>query len=151
MHTAKDVVAWLQSLPKIKDVRPCRVTIGKKTFEGAYYVSIHEWQAGMDGVSRGEHKAGDEYTRRSIHLLGAVPKHPHTCFPFEGKDWYVSCYMDPKTAKTLTPEQKAMNPFGVTFQISPWEIEGQPESTIDQYERSPYHRKPMTVEWLDTE
>ena len=141
------VCEWIRSLPNTSNVRPCRVTIKGQTWEGAYYEEEREWQQGMDGVQRGEHKAGDKYVIRRIYLLGDRPvfNRERVCFPsYEGLDWYVSGY-----CVTFKPEQKKYHPFGKSFQILPWEIEGKPDCKIGSHELHPYLRVPMTVEFIE--
>ena len=141
-----EVANWLRSLPNIVNIRACRVTIGKQTWEGAYYHRVRTWEQGMDGVTRGEHQAGEVFEDRNLYLLGKVPKvkRSKSCFPWEGKDWYVAAFYE-------GAEKTSMQPFGRNCILAPWEIEKQPESTIDQYEGKPYDRLPMTVEFLEGE
>lgn len=146
MTTETTVTAWLRSFPQTRNVRPCRVTLNNQTWDGAYYEEEREWQQGMDGVQRGEHKAGDKYIIRRIYLLGDRPvfNREHVCFPYEGLDWYVSGY-----CVTFQPHQAHYHPFGKSFTISPWEIEGQPECKIDSHELHPYLRVPMSFEFTE--
>lgn len=148
-HTARDVADWLRDLPNIRDVRPCRVTIGKSTWEGASYSQVFQWQQGMDGVQQGEHKAGEEYYVRHIYLLGKAPNTGRAgqCFPYEGKDWFVAGYYDGPNPEAIAPVESQIkhHPFGKMFMLSPWDAPGK----IDEYERSPYRRTNMTVTFED--
>jgi hypothetical protein len=145
MSRALDVADWLRGRERVRDVRACRVTIGKKSWEGAYYVRICHWHTGQDAVARGEHKDGEEYLELAFYVSGIVPDHKHTCYPYEGKDWYIGSYSEPKIP--IKPEHEEYHPFGHSFQIFPWNV---PDGTkIDTYERHRYKRIPMTVEWLE--
>ena len=129
------VVEWLSSLAGIRNVRPVSVTIGKQKYEGAYYEPERHYPG---GVHRG----------RNIYLLGRVPKgyqkNSRECYVIEGEEheWYVSIYAD---ARCLHEPFKQFHPFGLSFQIAPWDVPGK----IDDYERYPYRRVPATLTFLD--
>lgn len=91
---------------------------------------------------------GARYTQREaerIYLLGECPKEKFrrpnkTCFQYNGAEWYIAAYA-PK--ENITPANKEFHPFGPTFLLMQWNIEG---SKIDSYEKYPYDRLTMTVE-----
>jgi hypothetical protein len=140
---ANKVATWLRSLPNITDVKPCRVKIGRKEWEGAEYVHVHQWQAWHRAVQLGEHQAGEEYTERIVYLVGDLPpaykRANRVCFPYGDYDWYVTGYYK-------EPRPTQYHPFGKSFMLCPWYIENQPDNRIDDYE--PYRRVPMTMEYL---
>ena len=123
------VANWLKSKHRTQSVRPCVVTIGGDTYEGAMYECVGEFIPNMDAIVRGERKVGDVYIQRSIHLVGDVPtvvrERRRTCFTFRGQDWFLASHGD-----------GLLGPF---IMISPWTC----TSKIDD-ERA-YRRVPMTV------
>lgn len=131
---------YLVSLPHVKNVSACRVTIGKQAWEGARYTQVHKYTSDMQGVQDGRFKAGDEYERVAIYLIGKRPDLKRHCFPFDGHDWYIACHTDP--SKPIAPEHQQYHPFGHSFVLMPWDL----PNSIDQYEPKPYHRIPMTVD-----
>lgn len=132
------------------NIRTVHVVIGQETWPGVWYEEELQYQPGMDCVTRGQKKAGDKYYEECIYCVGDLPKpyrgpkrnkYPkgNVCFPFQGREWYVSGYM-PKD--NLKPENLQYHPFGVTFMLRPWNI---PNSKLDDDERKPYNRIPMKV------
>ena len=134
MKTARQVAKWLKSIHRTQSVRPCVVTIGTDSYEGAMYECVGEFVANQDAIVRGERNVGDVYIQRSLYLVGVVPKvvrqRRRTCFTFEGQDWYLAAHSGPST-KT---------PFGPFIIVSPWTCPGK----IDDGQR-PYRRVTMTV------
>ena len=98
MNTARQVAKWLKPIRRTQSVRPCEVTIGSDTYEGAMYECVGEYIANQDAIVRGDRNVGDIYIQRSIYLVGNVPKvvrqRRRTCFPFEGQDWYLAAHSD---------------------------------------------------------
>lgn len=133
------VSQWLSAMPHIRNVQEVTITIGKSTWHGAQYESVGHYTADMDAVRWGKKKAGDEYVNTMIYLVGTKPNHRRTCYKFadDARDWYCASYMLPENMK---PEFAQFHPFGVTWQLAPWDIEGQPESKIDDHEEKPYQR-----------
>ena len=133
MKIARQVAKWLKSIHRTQSVRPCEVTIGSDTYEGASYECVGEYIRNMDAIVHGERNVGDIFIQRSIYLVGNVPKvvkeRRRTCFTFEGQDWFLAAHSDPGT--------KA--PFGPFIIVSPWPCPGK----ID--DERPYRRVPMTV------
>ena len=130
----KQVAKWLKSIRRTQSVRPCVVTIGRDTYEGAMYECVGEYIANMDAIIRGERNVGDVYIQRTLYLVGNVPtvvrQRRRTCFTFQGQDWFLASHSDPNT--------KA--PFGAFITISPWTS----TSRIDEGQQA-YQRLPMTV------
>ena len=142
--SANKVAEWLKSLPNVSAVHPCRVAIEKETWEGAWYQRTGTWRAGMQGVQNGTHKEGETYEDTFLYLVGHLPKvakRKKCCYVFGTLEWFVASYSNDKPP-LVTP----YHPFGNSFQLKPWSI---PNSKVDDGERSPYRRVPMTVEWLD--
>ena len=137
MKVARQVAKWRRSIHRTQSVRPCIVTIGTDTYEGASYECVGEYIPNMDAIVRGERKPGDIFIQRSIYLVGDVPtvvkKRRRTCFTFEGQDWYLAAHTGP----VLTPANST--PFGPFIIIDPWIAPGK----ID--EEQPVRRVPMTV------
>ena len=132
------VAKWLKSIHRTQSIRPCVVTIGTDTYEGAMYECVGEYIPNMDAIVRGERKAGDVYIQRSIYLVGNVPKvvrqRRRTCFTFEGQDWFLAAHSD----SGIKPAER--RPFGPFIIIDPWTA----SSKIDDGQR-PYQRVPMIV------
>ena len=137
MRTARQVAKWRKSIHRTQSVRPCIVTIGTDTYEGASYECVGEFIPNMDAIVRGERKAGDVYIQRSMYLVGEVPavvkERRRTCFIFEGQDWFLAAHSSP----VLTPANST--PFGPFIIIDPWTA----TSKID--DERPYRRVSMTV------
>jgi hypothetical protein len=137
MRTARQVAKWLKSIHRTQSVRPCIVTIGTETYEGASYECVGEYIPNMDAIVHGERKPGDIYIQRSIYLVGNVPtvvkERRRTCFTFEGQDWYLAAHSDPG----IKPAERM--PFGSFIIIDPWTC----PSKIDG--ERPYRRVPMMV------
>jgi len=141
MSVSANVVAYLASLGHLSNIKPVSVTISGVTYEGAEYDRTNTYTAEMDGVRRGQFKAGDTYTDHAIYLVGALPAYRlrsnKTCFTFEGdaRDWYIASYMK---AENLSPQNAEFHPFGVTFMLMPWDLPS--GEKIDHYEEKPYVR-----------
>ncbi len=81
----------------------------------------------------------DSYLRECIIAIGERPKGKFALtMNFSGLvgcdyEWFVSSYM---TQDRLTEENKQFHPFGITFQISPWNVQGK----VDDGEKKPYKR-----------
>lgn len=135
MQTARQVAKWRKSIPHIQSIRPCVITIGSDSYEGASYECVGEYIPNMDAIVRGERKPGDIFIQRSIYLVGDVPavvkECRRTCFTFEGQDWYLAVHSGPG----------AKAPFGPFIIIDPWTA----TSKIDA--DRPYRRVPMTVKF----
>ena len=133
MNTARQVAKWLKSIHRTQSVRPCVITIGTDSYEGASYECVGEFIPNMDAIVRGERKPGDIYIQPSIYLVGNVPtvvkERRRTCFTFEGQDWYLAAHSGPSTDA----------PFGTFIIIDPWTA----SAKIDA--ERPYQRVPMTV------
>jgi hypothetical protein len=99
MKTAHQVAKWLKSIHRTQSIRPCLVTIGTDTYEGAMYECVGEYIANMDAIVRGERNVGDVYIQRSMYLVGDVPavvkERRRTCFTFEGQDWFLASHSGP--------------------------------------------------------
>jgi hypothetical protein len=147
--TPQAIATWLASNKcKCFDVQPCVVTINGESWQACQYSQTLEYTAGMDCVTRGEKQAGDTYTRTGFYCVGSLPscyrgskrnKYPQgrACFPFEGLDWYVVCYIE-----RISPQFQDSHPFGPNFLLAPWDV---PTSKIDQYETKPYSRFTLVV------
>lgn len=135
------LVEWLESCGLV-NVAPCKVTIGKQVFEGAYAERVNYYQPGMDAVTRGERRVGESYLTRYFYLLGHLPKtyqkSSHECYVWEGNphEWYVGSY-------STDVSDKGFHPFGHSFMVMPWDCSGK----VDDHAEKPYRRVPMVVEW----
>ena len=131
------LLAWLKNLPHIKDVQPVTVTLGTHTFYGAQCTVVAQYAWSMRCVQEGTHKEGESYETVHLELVGRVPKFKkaNVCFPYNGNEWFVSCYYDGS-------EMNHFHPCGPQFSIREWNIPGE---KIDKYELHPYLRVPMTV------
>ena len=138
MKTAHQVAKWVKAIHRTQSVRPCEVTIGDDTYEGAMYECVGEYIANMDAIVRGERNVGDVYIQRTIYLVGQVPQvvreRRRTCFTFEGQDWFLASHGHPGVEPGTT------GPFGKFFLLYPWPC----GSKIDDGQQ-PYQRVPMTV------
>ena len=56
MRTARQVAKWRKSIHRTQSVRPCIVTIGTDTYEGASYECVGEFIPNMDAIVRGERR-----------------------------------------------------------------------------------------------
>lgn len=134
---AHEVARWLRSLGKT-EVKPCRVTF---THKGKGEDKV---RGPLDGASY-KNTVSDATT---IYLVGEVPRWlpiRHVCYPYQGQEWFVSCYMDAKNFRTLDTSKQQYHPFGLSFQVSPWTL---PEA-IDHWETKPYARISMEVQYLE--
>lgn len=123
---------WLTACGNIVDIEPVRVRIGDESWEACRYTQISEHD-------------GKKYRNKRIYCVGNWPKsyRPNrreggTCYPFEGRDWYVCCYI-----KDIKPVFAPYHPFGPNFILGEWEH----SEPMDQYEQ-PYERIPMTLDKL---
>jgi len=143
---ATNLIKWLESCG-CHDVRPCRVTIGSETWEGAYYKRTLQY-GNCDAVRWGLKKPEDTYTRESIYCVGNLPKgykpkrSNKVCYPSVGFDWYIACYLN---APVDDERMAQYHPFGLSFILMPWDID---TVKIDSYEPKPYKRIPLQVDFL---
>jgi len=141
MNKANEMADWLRSLPNIKDVRPVKVDLGGVVFYGARFTSIHEYTAGMQIVQSGKASAGDKYESDRIELVGHRPetfqRRRKFCFQFGIGEWFISHHFNQNVVNEY-------HPFGASFGLRPWDAPGK----IDDYDRHPYLRVPMSVEAL---
>lgn len=135
------VEAWLNSLDEISEVVPLVLTVKDEKFEGCSYTQEYTYTADMMAVQDGRFKAGDKYQRRAFYFIGPIPKcrkkRQSLCFIHNGEVLYLSSYFE-------KDEKNNYHPFGRCFMLGIWD-----EATIgpiDQYERSKYHRIPVTME-----
>jgi hypothetical protein len=133
-----DLRAWLETLPHpCHDVKPVRVTIGRQTWEGCEYKQESTPPEGAPNQA--------PYTIHALYLLGTLRRSylhsSHECYPWEGdgREWYTAGYWQHEG----TSESQ---PFGRMFLLHPWEVPT--GESIDKYERHPYRRLPMSVEYL---
>lgn len=158
MTTAHEVCEWLKAnaVGRIVNVRPVKVTIGKKTYVGAFYGRVDIYIPTERAVTEKRVLAGEEHTEHLFYLIGDRPKmrKAHHCFQWESglplddrvyahtNEWYVCCHSsnDPKSQK----------PWKM-FMLSEWKshVYGYyKDHRIDTLERFEYQRAPMTVEYL---
>lgn len=131
---------WLTETCKAHDVQPCIVTIEGQQWPACFY----------------RQTASETYIKSRIYAVGALPLcyqpkrkvHPveNLCFAHEasGLDWYVAGYYYVAGAKKSVkpePEHEALNPFGPSFVLAPWDL---PEA-IDAHELKPYTRVALSV------
>lgn len=143
-----ELKAWLESCGCV-NVRNCRVTIGNESWRACDYEQVHEYTSDMMACTHGGIKPGTKYVTRSIYCLGDLPtpyrkRREKVCFPMgDGMDWYVKGYIE---KKSISPQFEQFHPLGANFMVGPWDIKGE---KIDQYERKPYDRVTMSVEYFD--
>lgn len=140
MHTSQEVANHLATLPNVRNVKPVRVTIGKKTWEGAAY----EWLAKGAPGSPAE-REGRETWRKRFYLISKKPEPKRkTCYTFQDGEWYIGGWANKATA--INPQFAKYHTFGEWFDISQWKV---PDGTkIDYFTDKPYQRVVMTVEYL---
>ena len=140
---AHEVANWLRSLTeRVKDVRPCRVGIGKSTYGGARYTGIFHYTQSMMAVIEGQAKGGELYYSDTFYLLGKLPTSykKKAVYVIENQEWYVSGY-------SSHVERNEYQPFGWDFMLCVWNI---PDGTkIDHYEERKRQRLPVEVTYLD--
>lgn len=135
---AQAVADWLKTMTHIKDVRQVKVTINGKDYFGARYTRVGIYTADMLACTHRGVKPGTEYNEDILYLLGKRPKLKYrSCFPCEGFEWYFSGYYEGS-------EKNEAHPFGATFMVCPWTVAGK----VDDGERHPYKRVPMTIQLL---
>lgn len=152
-YTAQDVVEWLKTINSLKNIAPIRVGITYKnnveTFNGASYILVSHYTKDMDGVIRGQYKAGQEYEKKVLYLLGPKPEcakkvkmgaggfyessvvYKNADDPF---DWYVSSWYD-------INEVNNYHPFGRFFMMSRWDL----SEPIDHYETVKRERATLSI------
>ena len=141
-NQAISVANFLNAVPDIKNARPCRVTIGKTAYFGAKYTAIEHYQQGMQAVTDGSKKAGDQYESDRFYLLmdnlpPSYLRRPKPVYLIDGKEWYVAAYFD-------QADKNEQHPFGKMFMLAAWDL---PEK-IDQHERKPRKRTSVAVEYF---
>ena len=141
--TAIAVADYLKSLPDIKNVRACQVTVGKTAFLGAKYTAIEHYQAGMQAVIDACKKVGDTSESERFYLLmdklpPSYTRRPKPVYVIDGKEWYVAAYFD-------QADKNEQHPFGKMFILAAWDL---PEK-IDQHERKPRKRTSVAVEFVE--
>ena len=137
MSNKPSLVEWLASLPGIREVKPLKVTIGPVTYDAASY--LQDMEADKSCRNPGP------YTREMVYCLGRRPKvvkgRPENKCCYTRLDdpriWYVAGYTE-----EIKPEHQEYNPLGHNFLLAPWNVDG----SIDDGERKPYTRVPITVE-----
>ncbi len=132
----QEVAVYVESTDHAHEVLPVTVTVEGKTLPAARYTN--------------------EHGRTAIYVAGKLPPcklrkgSTLTCFLVEGdpRDWYVACYYPQVKARRQVapnPEFSARQPFGYSFILMPWDIEGE---SIDHYAPRTYKRVPVTVNLL---
>lgn len=124
------IAAWLENLLDTSDVKPVKVTIGNKTWEGAVYT---------------------QHDEQRFYLVGKLPKrYGKVCYLINEvaeivkiwkHEWFIGGYRE-----GLEPGQKEDHPFGSHWLLVPWNIPGDPESKIDDYEDTPHTRVYVDLE-----
>lgn len=159
MATAQEVCEWLKknAVGKIVDVRPVKVTIGKKSYIGAFYGRVDLYQPTERAVTEHRAKAGEEHTERLFYLIGDLPKlrRAHYCLQWSSglpldervyahtDEWYLCCHSSER------PESQ--KPWKM-FMLAEWKSHTYgfyKGHKIDTLERFEYLRVPMIVEYLD--
>ena len=141
--TDKTVVQWLEA-NKCYDVRAVTVKIGAETFSGASYRQDCTPPQGARNVA--------VYTQEAIYLVGKLPKvyvrnRHKVAFTIAGgnREWYVASYMPEdkggKQADLIPSEFAEFHPFGASFQLMPWSVDGK----VDDGEPRLYTRVAITV------
>ena len=147
MSEFKTAAEYLRTIPTVSEARPVKVTIGRETFEGAFY---------RETLAHN----GEPYTTEKLYLVGTFPasyrrrRKTSYCFPGDEREWYVACY----SPEVIKPEFAAFHPFGKTFILAPWDVPS--GEAIDKYETKPYTRvlcsgfgriSPLTGEYFTKE
>jgi hypothetical protein len=146
--TAKTAIAvadFLKSLTNAKNVRACQVTIAKTVYVGARYTAIDEYKADMQAVVNGEKMVGNfSESDRFYLLMDRLPpsytRRPKPVYVIDGKECYVASYFD-------QDEENEQHPFGRMFMLSAWEMPN--GEKIDQHDRKPRRRMPVTVDYFE--
>ena len=158
-ETARAVAAYLDSTGNNGsgyvhfNVRPVRVTIGTQTWAGAEASRVVEITPGCRAWTEGRRHD----VARLVYVAGTLPKgylrSTHVAYTRAGDpcEWYLASYypaIERHRQGPLSPDASSeYHPFGASFMLFPWDVDGK----IDQYERRPYERLPLTVEYLDRE
>ncbi len=175
MIPAWSVSAYLRTLPRVRTAKAVRVTMGTESFLGAYYTQANIYTAGMDAVTRGQKRIGDEsYPDRRFYLLGETPKmwrnagegsrgESRLIWTYDGEDWtgcggYTPHLIAPFGRGDFRSEFgggdiRPFHPFGYWFDISMWPTNtltphGEPFGRVDKYDDRPRKRIPLNVEFL---
>ena len=139
MKTAHQVAKWLKSIHRTQSVRPCVVTIGPDTYEGAMYECVGEYhrrirmQSSEASARRATYTSSVRFTSWAT-CPRSCRQRRRTCFTFEGQDWYLAAHSNPG----IKPADRT--PFGPFIIIDPWTCPRQ-----DRRRQRPYQRVPMTV------
>lgn len=138
--------SYLADLAHVSDVRPCRVTIGRRTYESAFYR-----QTCRDGAGT--------FKREGLYMLGDLPscyeRSTRVAFtlPEEFNDsrlWYVATYGT--SALMLNPEFARYHPCGAFVVLMPWDsAHGEIDSAGPPYDpatgrATPYARVAIGIE-----
>jgi hypothetical protein len=137
------VADYLKSLNNVKNVRACQVAIGKTVYIGASYTAIDEYKADMQAVINREKKVGDTSESDRFYLLmdklpPSYTRRPKPVYVIDGKEWYFASYFD-------QADDNEQHPFGKMFILAAWDL---PEK-IDQHDRKPRRRMPVTVDYFE--
>jgi hypothetical protein len=158
MTTANEVCDWLKknSVHPITECRPVKVTIGKKSYVGAFYTTEELYSPTERAVTEGRVTANDKNVDHKFYLIGDRPKlrKAHHCFQWASgialdervyrhtDEWYVCCH------SSEAPQSQI--PWKM-FMLSEWRSHayGYYENhKIDTLEQFKYERAPMAVEYL---
>jgi hypothetical protein len=155
------IANWLASV-NCYDLQPCFVTIQGEKYPACRYKQDRPKLLGTDLPAD---------TVECIKVVGMLPKckqrSGNVCFRLEGdeRDWYVCCYsgeMVPMRQALHRHHRQVLVPLGGPenavvksgpwhndFQLAPWDSSkfkpGYENSKIDDYERFPYKRIPITI------
>lgn len=121
----KTLANWLKTLKTTLNAIDGVLTIGKKQYVAARYTSRFDAPKGCANPG--------PYEREMVIAIGEKPK-GKTVFVLEGStfEWFVSSYM---TKERMTPANAEFHPFGMTFQISPWDVGGKVDDGEKTLER----------------
>jgi hypothetical protein len=121
--SAQKVADHLKTLEKISNVRPCQLTIGRRTYVGASY----SLESGESCFYLLMNELPPFYKRKEVLLI-------------DGKEWYLAHYYD-------EGEKDQYHPFGNEFGLFAWnEWVKEP---IDHYDVVKRKRIKVKVEYLD--
>lgn len=134
---------YIQTCSGIVSARSCSVILFGSTFEACHYHQKIPITEGCEAYRRGER----EHVREMIYVVGQKPKEMKKaglCYTVSGdaREWYLCGYID-----EIAPEFAAFHPHGANFLLGPWEIEGKPNSKVDDYEPRPYKRFPLVINY----
>lgn len=154
---------WLMSLKNFpcREILPVRVRIGDKySYEGAFSAEIQRYGSQERFVTDGLVRAGEEYVRYRLELLGLRPKklanrvnyvlvweHGHPLDERAVKsigEWYVACYYEGQDRNEYHPYGPSFTLMDHTVHVSGYYKDWK----IDTGERHTCPRIPMTVEFM---